>query len=73
LPCFIVVHPTEGCKHAQTVWKKSNIKSLKEHHDLCKVSDALLLSGISDNVRQVLLQPPLMLLFLAHFSKITLR
>ena len=36
----------EDYQHAQTVWKEFNIYSMKDYHNLCNLSDVLLLAEI---------------------------
>ena len=36
----------EDYQHAQTVWKEFNIESMKDYHNLCNLSDILLLADI---------------------------
>ena len=43
----------DGYQHAQTVWKKFNIESMKDYHNLYNLSDALLLADIFENFRNI--------------------
>ena len=38
-------------QHAQTAWKKFNIESMKDYHNLYNLSDVLLLAEIFENFR----------------------
>lgn len=46
----------EDYNHAQTVWEEFGFKTLREYHDLCNMSDVLLLANIFENFRDVCMQ-----------------
>ena len=43
----------EDYQHAQTVWKKFNIASMKDFHNLYNLSDVLLLADVFENFRNI--------------------
>ena len=43
----------EDSEHAQTVWKKFNIVSMKDYHNLFNLSDVLLLADVFENLYNI--------------------
>ena len=43
----------EDYQHAQTVWKKFNIVSIKDYHNLYNLSNVLLLADVFENFRNI--------------------
>ena len=43
----------EDYQHVQTVWKKFNIESMKDYHNIYNLSDILLLADVFENFRNI--------------------
>ena len=43
----------EDHQHAQTVWKKFNMESVKDYHNLYNLSDVLLIADVFENLRNI--------------------
>lgn len=40
------------CAHAQEIWKAFNIQNMGQYHNLCLISDVLLLADVFENFRK---------------------
>jgi len=50
-------HVSDGdYKHAKRVWKGFQLKNVGEYHDLCLMSDILLLADVFENFRKTCLE-----------------